>query len=144
MLPTILAASAHHILAFLLIAILAVELTLVRPGMTQADRRMVGRVDAAYGLVALALLLMGLWRAYAFEKGLGFYIESPWFLLKLGTFVLVALLSVPPTLAFRAWGKRGDSLPSPQEIRRTRNWMHAQAALLLIIPVAAALMARGY
>jgi putative membrane protein len=144
MLPTILAASAHHILAFLLIAILATELTLVRPGMTLADRRTVGRVDAAYGLVALALLFMGLWRAYAFEKGLEFYLSSPWFWLKLGTFLLVGLLSALPTLAFRAWGKRGDSLPSAAEIRRARRWMHAQAALFLIVPIAAALMARGY
>jgi putative membrane protein len=144
MLSTILGASAHHILAFLLIAILSVELTLVRPGMSLADRRMVGRVDAAYGLVALALLLMGLWRAYALEKGMDFYLSSPWFWLKLGTFLVVGLLSVPPTLRFRAWGRLGDALPPPDEIRSVRNWMHAQAALLLIVPVAAALMARGY
>jgi putative membrane protein len=144
MIPTILGASAHHILAFLLVAILAVELTLVRQGMSLADRRIVSRVDAGYGLVALALLAMGLWRAYALEKGWEFYLSSPWFWLKLGIFFAVAGLSVPPTLAFRAWGKRGDALPSPPEIQRARNWMHAQAALLLVIPVAAALMARGY
>jgi putative membrane protein len=144
MIPTILGASAHHILAFLLIAILTAELTLVRPGMTLADRRMVGRIDAAYGLVALALLAMGLWRVYNLEKGWEFYLASPWFWVKLGAFLLVGALSVPPTLAFLTWGKRGEVLPSPAEIRRVRHWMHAQAALLLVIPVAAALMARGY
>jgi putative membrane protein len=144
MLPTTIAASAHHLLAFLLIAILATELTLVRPGMTQADRRIVGRVDAAYGLVALVLLIVGLARVWEFEKGWEFYAASVWFWIKISAFLLVGLLSLPPTLRFRAWGKMGDTLPSSADIRRVQTWMHAQAALLLVIPVAAAAMARGY
>lgn len=144
MLPSILAASAHHILAFLLIAILATEWTLVRPGMSLADRRLVARIDAVYGLVALVLLIVGLSRAWSFEKGWDFYTDSPWFWIKIGAFLLVALLSVPPTLRFRAWTRLGDSLPEAADIRAVRAWIHAQAALLAVIPVAAALMARGY
>jgi putative membrane protein len=144
MFPSTLAAISHHILAFLLIAILATEIALVRPGMSLADRRLLGLVDTAYGLVALAVLLVGLARAYSFEKGLDFYLTSTWFWVKLGAFVLAGLLSVPPTLRFRAWGRMGEALPAPQDIRAIRRWMLAQAALLLIVPTAAALMARGY
>jgi putative membrane protein len=144
MLPTLITASAHHLLAFLLIAILAAELTLVRTGMTLADRKRLGALDAAYGLVALVLLGLGLWRAASFEKGLEYYLASPWFWLKIGAFLLVAALSVPPTLRFRAWGKRGNALPSDAEIGAVRRWLWAEAGFLALVPVAAALMARGY
>jgi putative membrane protein len=144
MLPSALAASIHHLLAFLLVAILATELRLVRPGMSLADRRLVGKVDALYGLVALALLIIGFARVYAFEKGAEFYLDSTWFQIKITTFLLVGLFSLPPTLRFRRWGRMGDTLPDEADIRRTRGWMKAQAALLPVIPVAAALMARGY
>lgn len=144
MLTTILAASAHHLLAFLLVALLAGEIALARPGMTLPDRRALGRLDAAYGLVALLLLTVGLWRAAAFEKGLDTYLASPWFWIKLGAFLTVALLSLPPTLRFRAWGKRGDQLPAPAEIATVRRWLWAELALLAVVPIAAALMARGY
>jgi putative membrane protein len=144
MFPSTLAAVAHHLLAFALIAILATEIALVRPGMSQADRRRLGPVDAAYGLVALAVLVIGLARAYSFEKGLEFYLTSTWFWVKIGAFLLAGLLSIPPTLRFRAWGKMGDALPAAEDIRAIRRWMLAQAAILLIVPPAAALMARGY
>jgi putative membrane protein len=143
MLETALAASAHHILAFLLVAILAVELALVRPGMTVTDRRIIGRIDALYGLTALTLLILGLWRVYALEKGLDFYLTSVWFWVKIAAYILVGVFSVPPTLRFLAWGRMGDSLPDPTDIARVRTWMRAEAALLLVIPVAAAMMARG-
>lgn len=144
MLATTFTASIHHVLAFLLIAILAVELTLVRPGMTQADRRIVGRIDALYGVVALALLLIGLSRVFWFEKGAVFYADSIWFWIKLGAFLVVAALSLPPTFRFRAWARLAEATPLPDDIRSVRRWMHAQAAVLLVIPVAAAAMARGY
>ncbi len=144
MLPSVLAASAHHILAFLLIALLATELALVRPGMTPADRRLLGRVDAVYGLVALALLLIGFWRVSSFEKGNEFYFASLWFWVKIAAFLLVGLLSIPPTLRFRAWGRMGDLSPDPADVWQVRRWMRAQALVLPVIPVAAALMARGY
>ena len=144
MLPTLLAASAHHLLAFLLIALLAAEFTLVRPGLSLADRRRLGPIDAAYGAVALTLLVLGLWRAASFEKGFDYYAASPFFWVKISAFLLVALLSLPPTLRFRAWGKRGDQLPTAEDIAGVRRWLVAEAAVLAIIPVAAALMARGY
>ncbi|MGL4234953.1 DUF2214 family protein [Tabrizicola sp.] len=144
MIPSVLAASAHHILAFLLIAILAIEIALVRQGMTLAARKTLGRVDAAYGLVAALLLIIGLWRVYSFEKGLDFYLTSVWFWVKIGAFILAGLLSVPPTLRFRTWGRMGDTPPDAAAIRSVRRWMHAEVAVLLVIPVAAALMARGF
>lgn len=141
--PT-LAAAVHHLLAFTLIALLTVELSLVRPVMSLADRKRLGRIDGLYGGVALALLLIGVWRASAFEKGMEYYLSSPAFLLKIGAFLLVAGLSLPPTLTFRAWGRRGDALPAPAEIAAVRRWLVAEALVLAIIPLAAAAMARGY
>lgn len=97
-----------------------------------------------YGGAALALLVIGFWRAAAFEKGMEYYLSSPAFLLKIGASLVVAGLSLPPTLTFRAWGRRGDTLPAPVEIATVRRWLWAEAVVLALLPVAAAAMARGY
>jgi putative membrane protein len=144
MFTSTLAAMAHHILAFLLIGILAAEMALVRSGMTIADRNRLGQIDLAYGLVALFVLIIGLLRAYQFEKGLDFYLSSTWFWVKLGAFLTAGLLSIPPTLRFRAWGKLGDALPSQVDIQAVQRWIYAEFALLVLVPTSAALMARGY
>ena len=59
-----------------------------------------------------------------------------------GPLVLVGLLSIVPTLRFIRW-RRAGGLPDAAAWRNTRGWMQAQLALLVLIPVAAVLMARG-
>ena len=63
-------------------------------------------------------------------------------------FLVVGLLSIPPTLRYLAWRRqaRADAAFRPEisEIARVRAYLRAEAVFFLAIPVAAAAMARGY
>ena len=77
-----------------------------------------------------------------------FYLSNPFFWAKIAAFLAVALLSLPPTLRFLAWRARlrtePDFIPPAAEIRKMRLFMHMEATVFVLIPVFAALMARGY
>jgi Predicted membrane protein len=62
-------AIAHHLLIFLLAGILAFEIGVIRLTMTGADIDRVGRVDAWYGILALAIVAVGFSRAIFAAKG---------------------------------------------------------------------------
>ena len=62
---------------------------------------------------------------------------------KIAIFLLVGLLSIPPTLAFLRW-KRAQDAPPATEITRVRRFLLAEVALFALLPVFAAAVARGY
>jgi putative membrane protein len=142
----ILLAIAHHVLVFGLALILATQLALVRPGWSAADLRRVGAVDLGYGVTAGLIVLVGVLRVRYGAKGVDWYHENLWFWAKMGTFAAVGLLSIPPTIAFIRWRRalRKDpaAMPSARAIARIRNFVRLEVALLLLVPVFAALMAR--
>lgn len=141
-------AIAHHLLAFGLAAILTAEIAMLRPGLTAAGLKRLGLVDAHYGLLALLLIVVGVLRVYYGLKGPDAYISNPWFWAKMGAFLAVGLLSVPPTISILRWRRRVKLEPAfcpyLDEVERVRAWLLAEAALFVLIPVFAAVMARGY
>jgi putative membrane protein len=92
----------HHLAAFTLVAALAIQFVLLRDEVTLGSARKLQAVDAAYGLAALVLLVVGLGRVFHFEKGTTYYFHTWTFIAKLSLFVLVGLISIVPTLAFRS------------------------------------------
>ena len=148
MLADFLLASFHHLCVFSLFAILAIQLVLVRPGMDAGVIARVGRIDLAYGIVAGLTLFAGLLRVFYGEKGPGYYFGNHIFWTKLGLFLVVALLSIRPTLDFLAWRRAlatdPRALPADKDVRRTRIFIHAEATLLILLPILAAALARGY
>lgn len=148
MLADLVLASLHHLLVFALFAILAVELVWLKRDLNLQGLRRVGRLDAAYGAVAGAVLVVGLARVVFGAKGYEYYLSSHSFWAKMAAFALVGLLSVPPTRQMIAWRRRAEAepgwLPSAAEIGGARRYLHVEAAVFLLIPVFAAAMARGY
>jgi len=139
-------ATAHHVAAFLLVGVLVAEFVLVRPGLHTADLPLLGRLDGLYGALALALILVGIGRVVFGLKGWEFYVYYPVFWAKMAAFVAVGLLSVPPTLQIIRWRRAtnaGATKIPEAEIRTLRRFLKAQAACLLLIPLLAAMMARG-
>jgi len=61
----------------------------------------------------------------------------------MGTFALVGLLSIPPTLALSRW-RRSALLPDERAIKSVRRLLHYELALFLLLPLFAAAMARGF
>jgi putative membrane protein len=139
-------AYAHYLAAFALIAILAGETLLLRPGLTAADVARLSRLDLFYGLVAVAVLALGLARAVYGVKGWEFYAGNPYFWAKLSAFIVMGLLSVPPTLRFPKWKRAAaatGALPDVATIRSTRVYVIAQWTVFLAIPLLAAALGRN-
>ena len=144
----LLLAILHHLLAFGLLAILTMELMLLRPGLGGDALARLGRIDMAYGLLAGLLIAVGICRVLFGAKGLDFYLYNLSFWLKMAAFLAVGILSIPPTRHILRWRRHAASdagyIVPEGEIRRTRRFVHAGAAVFVLIPIFAALMARGY
>jgi putative membrane protein len=139
-------AMAHHVLAFLLAAVLAAEFALVRPGLRTADLPLLSRIDGLYGALAMALIVVGIGRVVFGLKGWEYYVYYPVFWAKMAAFAAVGALSVSPTLTIIRWRKAfsagTETVPEP-EITTLRKYLKAEAAFFLLIPILAAMMARG-
>jgi putative membrane protein len=136
-------AIGHHILVFALFGVLAAELVLVRRGLDLATLGRVGRIDLWYGVLAGLIVAVGFARAVFAAKGWAYYSHNLFFHAKIGTFVLIGLLSVPPTLAYIRWRRAGVA-PTDAQVTSVRRFLWAELALFALLPVFAAAMARGY
>ena len=136
-------AIAHHILVFSLFGVLFGELVLVRKGVDLATVTRVGRIDLMYGVLAGLIIVVGFARAIFAAKGWAYYSHNLFFHLKVGTFVVIGLLSIPPTVAYIRW-RRGGVTPNEAQVAGVRRWLWAEMALFALLPAFAAAMARGY
>jgi len=147
MIPTALMAFLHHLFAFTLTACLVYEFVAFRKGMTFEEARRIQHVDLAYGISAGLLLVVGLLRVFFFEKGVNFYIHSPFFWVKMGAFLIVGLLSIDPTIRYIRWNKTLSQHKAPEisddEFKRTRLLLWLELAGIVVILLAAPMMARG-
>lgn len=147
MLTDALLAFFHYLAIFALITFLTAEAVVLRPGITPAAVRRVGIYDLLYFLAAMAALGTGLLRLFQGAKGVDFYLPNPWFHAKMTVFVLIALCSVPPTMRFRRWRRQvaGQAafVPADDELKAARRWVLLEAHLLILLPLCAAMMARG-
>jgi putative membrane protein len=137
----------HHLFAFTLTACLVYEFIAYRKDMGITEIRRIQRADLAYGVSAGLLVLVGLLRVFFFEKGVNFYINNPFFWVKMAAFLLVGLLSIDPTIRYIRWNRtlRQNSMPeiSEPEYRRTRLLLWLEVIGIAVILLAAPLMARG-
>jgi putative membrane protein len=141
-------ASTHHLAVFILVALFAAEFALVRPGLSGPRLSQLARIDAAYGAVAGIVIVVGIIRVIFGAVGYEYYIGNQAFWGKMTAFLVMGLLTIPPTVAFRRWARAGaeqaDYAPPASEISANRRFIHLQAGVLLLIPIFAAAMARGY
>ncbi len=136
-------AIGHHILVFSLFGVLFAELALVRPGIDEATLGRVARIDLMYGAVAGLIVVVGFARAVFAAKGWAYYSHNLFFHAKVGTFILIGLLSIPPTISYIRW-RRADGTPTDEQVAKVRTWLMAEMGLFMLLPAFAAAMARGY
>jgi putative membrane protein len=135
-----------HFLSILAVASLLLgELLLYRPGLTLSQARLLGKVDLAYGGAALAALATGLLRVFA--KGASFYLDNPLFHAKWTLFVLIALVSLVPTVHYMRWrpalSEGRAPVISPGAFRLVRRLLLVEVHLLALMPLLGVLMSRG-
>ena len=136
-------AVVHHLAVFSLLAIVVAELSLVRRGMDPAAVATVARIDLGYGALAAIALAVGVVRAVYAAKGWYFYSNNGFFWAKIAIFVVIGLLSVPPTLKFIQWRKL-QHVPQDAQVDAVRKYLWAELVLFALLPLCAAAMARGY
>ena len=146
MLTDLILAILHHLAIACLIVLLGFEFALLRPGITPENLARAAKADAAYGATAALVIVIGVCRVVFGIKGAGFYLSNPWFWAKMASFAAIGLLSIPPTLALLKWRKAarqdGNFVPAHSEIARLRVFVHAEVALLGLVVIFAAAMAR--
>jgi putative membrane protein len=148
MLAASLIAFGHFISLFALIAALVLQLALVSDSMSVEIARRVQRADRIYGLAAMSILTFGFLRVVYFEKGSAYYFSNTFFLVKLGLFIVVGLISIYPTILYSRWSKdlKQEIAPGISEgvVKRLRRIIHWELVLLGGILLCASLMAKGF
>ena len=139
-------AIAHHGLVFGLAIMLAVQATLLREGMEAQDAARIARLDIGYGASAGLIVIVGALRVIYGAKGYFYYVENVWFWAKMATIALIGILSIPPTLRFRAWASAAKAdagfTPAAEDITRLRVYLKWELRLLIVVVALAATMAR--
>ena len=148
MLWSALIAFGHFLAFFSLTAALVLQLSLILESISVAAARRIQRADRAYGLAAILLLIFGFLRVVYFEKGADYYFNNTFFLLKLGLFVGVGLLSIYPTIYYMRWNPelKQDIAPemSMHAVQKIRNIIHTELVGIMGILLFASLMAKGF
>jgi putative membrane protein len=142
-----LVAFVHHVAAFTLVGALMAELALFEPNLALRQARKIQRVDLTYGISAGVLLMAGFLRVFYFEKGGEYYFHNVFFIAKLSLFIIVALLSIYPTVLFVSWNKQLKAGILPQraaaEASRVRAILLLELLGIVGMLLCASLMARG-
>ena len=137
----------HHVLAFTLVGALAIEFILLGQDLSHAAAKRLLKTDTVLGAAAGLLLAVGLCRVFFFEKGETYYFTSHAFIAKLTIFLLVALLSITPTIEFLSWRAAIAAGQAPtvnaKKLRIIRLIIHGELAAVVVIVLCAAIMARG-
>ena len=131
----------HFFAIFGIAGTIIIENIAIQPAITSEDVRNLIKVDTVYQVCLILVLLIGLTLWVGVGKDSSFYSENPLFLVKIGLFTLLALISIYPTLFY--WKNKdnnGEKIPVPSVVPLI---LKAKLALLLIIPLFAFLMARG-
>ena len=138
---------AHFICIFLLASLLAGEAVLLRKSLPRDRVTQLQVVDRWYGIAAGLVIVTGLLLVFFGEKGATYYAHNAIFWTKMTLFVMIALISILPTVAFLRWNKRlgadGSVTLEDAEYGRLRGLVWLQIGLLALLPLCAALMANG-
>src|SRR5471032_1931766 len=115
----------HFVSIFALFGFLTAEAILIRRALDAGTIRLLGRVDIFYFGAAIAVLVTGFLRLVLGAKGADFYLQSWPIYAKVGLFLVVAMISVAPTLAFIRWRRLLDHdpawQPSANELAKQRR-----------------------
>ncbi|ESQ74107.1 DUF2214 family protein [Asticcacaulis sp. AC402] len=137
----LLLAIAHHILIFGVFGALISEHTLLRAEITAEKIKLLGGIDRGYGLMAVMIIMVGVGRVMFGRSGPDYYTHNLFFWAKMVAFLAVGICSILPTRAFVGWQK---APPDAAAVAKVMRWIRIQLALFVLIPVFAAIMARGY
>jgi len=138
----------HFLAFFALTAAVVLSLALISESMSIDAARRIRRADRVAGAAAVAVLIFGTLRVMYFEKGGEYYLDNLFFQIKIGLFIVAALISIYPTLRFAGWRSELEQGIAPEidaaEAKNLKRALHWELVLIIGILLCASLMARGY
>ena len=99
-------------------------------------------IDAIYGVAALIILITGFTMWFGVGKGADFYTKNPVLHVKVTLFIILAVLSIFPTIFFIK-NRKGDQTEMVDVPKKIFMFIRIEILLLFIIPYLAVLMAQG-
>lgn len=138
----------HFTVLLIMVGALAAEAFLLRLPPTAAQMRTLARADAFYGGAAGLMIVVGFLRVFYGTLNSSYYLESLFFWLKIAAFILIGILSIPPTLRFLRWSralKTDENFQPPEaEVKTARRFVMIELHLLAVVILFAALMVRAF
>jgi putative membrane protein len=138
---------AHFLCIFLLASLLVGEVILLKKSLSRDRVAQLQSVDRWYGIAAALVIVTGLLLVFFGLKGSAYYAHNGIFWVKITLFVIIALISIVPTVVYLRWNQRlapdGSIVLEDAEYGRLRALLWIQVGLLVFIPLCAALMANG-
>lgn len=138
----------HYLTIFVLFALLSIEHVQFKPPLDLPRARSLLITDLSAGFCASLVLLTGSLRLFWSGKGLDFYLHNPLFLTKVGLFLLLGSLAILPTLTIFNWRNDLQAGQTPRISARQARWVtlciRLELLILLVMPLLAVFMARGY
>lgn len=133
---------AHFVGIFLLASMLIAENILLSNVLSKKELGKLVVIDGIYGVSAIITLVAGLLLWLAVGKPSEFYSGNPIFHVKLGLFILLALLSIPPTVfLLKNRNTQQNEIVVPSYVLLVAK---IEVITLLVLPLLAVFMARGY
>jgi len=137
----------HFMAIFILFAYLSIEVVALKGALDAAAIRRLGRTDLFYFGSAMLVLFTGFLRLVFGAKGPDYYLSWWPVYAKIGMFVLIAVISIVPTLAFIRWRRMVEHDPAwqvpPAEQKKMLRLVLLEVHLAALIPAFAVIMSRG-
>ncbi len=148
MIGAALVAFGHFLAFFALAAALVLQLALITESLSVETALRIQRADRVVGIAATLLLVFGFLRVFYFEKGSDYYFANTFFQIKLGLFIIIALISLYPTIKFVRWNSELNQGIAPDlssaMVKRLKSVIHWELVLIGGILLCASLMAKGH
>ena len=143
-----LVAFGHFLAFFSLSAAIVLKLALIAESMSIEIARRIRRADRVAGASAALVLIFGTLRVLYFEKGAEYYADNLFFQIKIGLFLLAALISLYPTTRFARWRSELEQDIAPEltsaQVKNLKRALHWELVLVGGILLCASLMAKGF
>lgn len=148
MIWTVLFAWLHFLAVGLTAGLLLAQYWMLRRPIDRYQAKLLGFVDLGYLLSLIGALATGLGLVFYFGTGAALYAANALFWTKMGLLAAIAAVSVVPTLQYVRWSREARTAPAfaplTRDLERVQACVSLQLALMGLLPLFAALVARGY
>ena len=138
----------HLVAVGLAFGLLLSEYWLCRRIPDRLQVRLLCTVDLGYFLALTGSVATGLARVLFFGQDTAYYLANRLFWLKIAMLVAIGFVALFPTRQYIRWNREARTAPAfaplTRELERVRGSLALQLGLMLLLPLLAILVARGY